>query len=676
MQFSGSLQRKLIFSISGLMTLFLLVAGYLVAEKIVQLTEQKAQAEIADEIHLRAEEVKGFFVERSRVPLVALTDPMVLSWLSDHAERGSAIENDPIYQSINQRFKQIVSSDDTIKSIFMGSAKTFEYFYELGRVGVAENGPEAGDVSKGYFTDKRPWWHEAIQRNKLYITSPQVDATDNTVSSVIQMPIYNSQRQFIGVGGVDILITTVSDVINGITYNGEGKAFLLNEQQQVVTFDSGAVKLELNQPIASFDQVFSNSSGFSELQAAIASSPQGIDNHVLLGGEGFRVFYVPINSEQPQMNWTLGLLLPEHLINDSVVHAQTLSVAVVLIMLGALASLTFFVSKRMVDPIKRIANTMAEIADGDGDLTQRLDYASNDELGEMAAQFNRFVEKIQSTVQHTTDSVASVHNVSAAISSTTDILNQEVTQEQQQLDRVSASVIDMVNISNTIKSATDEANTAIGSVNESLNVVEQTSTQTQSLIADVAHSIAQATDASQVLNLDVQEIGTVLDVIKSIAEQTNLLALNAAIEAARAGEQGRGFAVVADEVRVLATKTQESTESIQQTVEKLKAGADKVTRAMEKSNAMSVEGEQQVSHVLSAVTAISAAVEQSVTVNKTIVSSTSEQQSIAQAIEASLDAIQRLAQLMVENSSSMSDNSQQLSLISTELDKTIKQFKV
>ena len=681
MQIKGSLQRKLILSISGVLIVLLAAFGVFVTQTIAELTREKTEAQVAELIELRAAEINSFFSERARIPTTLLTEPRITRWLTQYTERGKDLSTDSDFQSIKESFETIVQNDPTVKSVFMGSANTYEYLYEEGRIGVDTSGPDAGDPTKGYFTNKRPWWHNAIEEGRLYLTSPQVDATDKTISSVLQMPIENQQGELVGVGGVDILITTIAELIDSINYQGQGKAFLVNEKNELVYFPTQDIELDLNTPIGKLDSVYSSAlesetQGFDKLSETMSKSPRESGISLTWKGEDYQVFYVPVKSEVPYIDWQLGLLVPSEMIEVPIANARGMSFSSLLAIIIVLTLVTYYVSMKVFKPVKTIAAAMKDVAQGDGDLTQRLEIDSDDEVGTMAREFNRFSDRIQQLIAHANQSSEQVNGAADRVSGTVNELNGEVHNEQQQIARIVEAVQRMNATSETIADYARDASQSVDDAAESVKVVSNNSHKTQQVISEVSRSISSATEAVQSLNDDVADITTVLDVITGIAEQTNLLALNAAIEAARAGEQGRGFAVVADEVRTLATRTQDSIDHIQKTVEKLQAGATKVKAAMEQTDAMSNDGEEQVELVLNAITQIERAMQKVTQMNHSISTSTEDQRALAAEVNGELESVHSLTEQMVAHSNSMQSDFSSLRDISSELKATVGRFKI
>jgi methyl-accepting chemotaxis protein len=250
--------------------------------------------------------------------------------------------------------------------------------------------------------------------------------------------------------------------------------------------------------------------------------------------------------------------------------------------------------KRLTQNINNVTQRIKEIADGDGDLTARIDADSNDEIGDLAHEFNHFVDKLQKLI-------GTVQTQSVALGSVTGHLIDSAKQTEsitQALGHASDSTVSAGNemsVSNqdmaTMAEATSaEARHSDEITNQGISAVKSSHKAINELVTDIDGALNQ----SQLLEQSSENIASVLEVIRTIAEQTNLLALNAAIEAARAGEQGRGFAVVADEVRTLATRTQDSTNDIQEMIEQLKSNVGHASSAIIRSKE---RADETVAHI-------------------------------------------------------------------------------
>jgi methyl-accepting chemotaxis protein len=324
------------------------------------------------------------------------------------------------------------------------------------------------------------------------------------------------------------------------------------------------------------------------------------------------------------------------------IEVGTLAAIVIALALAA------WVTRLIVSPIQRLEQSMADIASGEGDLTRRVEVTSGDEIGRLGQSFNLFVGKIQTTVTEVIESTTQVRQQTQELITLASEITESSQSQQQESDMVATAINEMRVTSENVSQNAQEAAQATDRSAEEAAVANQGIGDTVTSIQGLATEISAAEESVQRLNQDVTNIVSVLDVIRGIAEQTNLLALNAAIEAARAGEQGRGFAVVADEVRSLASKTQESTGDIQTMIERLQEGTSVVVHAMESSRSTS---EKTISLVQSASTAlgeISSSVGIINEMNTHIATAASQQTSVSGELNASIQKIAEDSHKMAE----------------------------
>lgn len=269
--------------------------------------------------------------------------------------------------------------------------------------------------------------------------------------------------------------------------------------------------------------------------------------------------------------------------NAAAEKVQSLSLMIAIITLVIMISAAWAISSLLNEALSSLLTSLRAIASGDGDLTQRIEKRSEDELGQVVDSFNLFIEKLHNSISELLSNTQPLTSVASDLNSLTGTTKQVTEEQRRATEAVSYAmdnmVVSMTQVSTNAGLASETAQEADSLAKEGRGVVNQTVTSIKAL----AQEVEKTSDVIRKLESDTSNVGSILDVIRGIAEQTNLLALNAAIEAARAGEQGRGFAVVADEVRTLASRTQHSTKEIQNVIEQLQEAAVSAVKAMEDS---------------------------------------------------------------------------------------------
>ncbi len=360
-------------------------------------------------------------------------------------------------------------------------------------------------------------------------------------------------------------------------------------------------------------------------------------------------------------------------LHDYVLYLIWGSAVVLLLASGALG---WVFSNSIVRPLERIVSSMKDISSGSGDLTVRLDDHAKDELGMLARAFNIFVEKLDSIMSDIGGSTTEIATASEELSMITadtrggiERQHTEIQQVATAVEELTATVKEVALNTNAVADASREAGSH---VNTGRVVVKDSSESIQRL----SHSLVESQNVVNALQHDSEKVGTVLDVIKGIAEQTNLLALNAAIEAARAGEQGRGFAVVADEVRVLAKRSQDSAEEINEIITSLQERSGKTT-AMLKANISDLESTVELNEKThTAFTEIEAAVSKLLEMSIQIANATEEQASVTEEISRNMDNTNREANAIATGAEQTDESSSMLARLSEELKAHIDQFQV
>lgn len=364
----------------------------------------------------------------------------------------------------------------------------------------------------------------------------------------------------------------------------------------------------------------------------------------------------------------------EEQVANSVTSGTSLVIILGLISIALAAFIAVLSVRAITVPLKKVNDVLHVISDGD--FTNKLDDSSNDEFGELAGSVNNLIDSLKGLISGITSRAAQLAAASEQTSTVTSQTTESIQDQKSQVGQVAAATTEMHSTSQMVTQSAEDTLSQISHADAEAEKVKAISLENKRTIEVLAHDVDEAAQVINKLHQDSASIGGILDVIRGVADQTNLLALNAAIEAARAGEQGRGFAVVADEVRTLASRTQESTQEINAMIEVLQAGAEKAVTVMTQGKEQTTVCVEQTEKATQALDLITEAVHKAHDVSSQIEQSAREQNVVSQEISEKLETIVGIAEETAVGAQQTSDSSGEVAKLAEELQASIQQFKV
>ncbi|MDE1325095.1 methyl-accepting chemotaxis protein [Vibrio aestuarianus] len=567
-----------------------------------------------------------------------------------------------VRKDISSAFNDYTSQDDVIP--FLQQARKAggfdDIFFGTPKGDMYRSHPERNRAD--YDPRQRPWYKDASSAGKQIITTAYQDAITNALLVTIAEPV-RINGQFAGVVGADVLIDQLINDVISLDAGKNAYAMLIDAQNG--TFLAHPDKNYLLKPVSSLSKTLQ----MNMIEQAMSSAT--IEEITIKGQD--KLFYF---AKVPQTDWIFAIEMDRA--TEEAAHTsllQGLIITAFMITIVVIVLVSWLVSFLFRD-LGRVSKALEEIASGEGDLTQRLEPRSDDEVGQLAHNFNTFVGNMHTMVSTLSLVSAALSEQSKQTASQAEERSSRIRLQQDEINMVATAINEMAAATQEIAGNADHtAQNAGEAVTACVHGSDQVS-QTQGSIQNLAQEVQVATDVIQELEAHGKHINTILATIQNIAEQTNLLALNAAIEAARAGEQGRGFAVVADEVRVLSQRTHASTKEIQQMIETLQSTTGKAVGIMDDSRMLAGTSVDDANAASASLTQIHESVERISDMATQIASAAEEQASVTSEITRNTEGIRDVSNDLALEAHSAAEQAAQLSELSHELENEIRRFKL
>ncbi|CAH6912971.1 Chemotaxis protein [Vibrio chagasii] len=513
-------------------------------------------------------------------------------------------------------------------------------------------------VPEGYDPRTRDWYKVPMSTGKTVVTEPYVDVATNDLVVTIASPF--NTNGYSGVIGADLNLNTLINDVVSIEQPGV-YAFLVDGNGKIVAHRDRDLALK---------SVANVSQNLTANKIKSLSQDPGFEEMSIDGAESL------LSAKKvPHTDWYFTVVIDKSQSFASYRSLLRQSAIFGLIQLAVIAFVAMFVIKKALAPLTTLSSAMEALSKGDGDLTQRITVNSKDEIGTLAHHVNAFIAKLQEIVRDIADSSSQLNEQSEVSTNVARQTSDGLTVQLHEISQIATAVHEMSATAEEVaNNAQMTADSAISST-ENCEQGKRVIIRNQDSITNLAQQVENASGIIQELEKNALDINAILSTISDIAEQTNLLALNAAIEAARAGEQGRGFAVVADEVRVLSQRTHSSTDEIREMIETLQKNSVSAVESMQRSQDLAQSSVDDANNATTALEEIATSIQQISDMASHISNAASEQRTVTGEVSKNIQLVNDVSDKMSTEADNSRHLSEELRGIAQQLNTQVQLFK-
>ena len=633
---SLTLKQKILATITLAVVLSCLLVGYFSQRSAQQLIEKRMfEQELPNLTQRISKEIEQDLKGIAQAARQLATDRFILDWV----DRGMPKEQEPIL--INQ-LKDVASQYGLVTASF-ADRQSAAYYNQDGFLRNLTPTQDAWfyDYTKSQKEMTLSIFRESNGEMKLFVNFQQLDGR--------------------GLAGFAKSLDAMVAMVSSFRLEQSGIVFMVDS--------SGKVKLHPNASHIDRDTLGALVSGDSA--SLLAKRPFAVINAEVDGQP-----MVLASSYIPMLDWYLVTQVPQAEIYAGLAQTRNEILMISLVIALAMGAIGMLLAGSVSRPLNDLAGLFKELGSGDGDLTRRLKVEGRDELAQVASGFNNFVAKIHASIEQVADNSRQLAATANEVAGKAQLTQHNCTAQRDRTVQVATAIHEMGATVSEIAGNASLAADVAKQANEQADAGAQVVAQARHGIVDLSGEIEQVAGVIESLASQTDSIGSILDTIRSISEQTNLLALNAAIEAARAGEQGRGFAVVADEVRNLASRSAAATAEIQEMINRLQEQSARAVSAMARGRNQSLEVVNQADEANGALGQITAHITQISDMNIQVATATEEQSSVVGEINRNVEDINQLTMETADIAHQLTESSRSLQQLSGQLDKLVGSFRL